>query len=150
MPLLGIEGLSDYNVPHRAAFTGSGPGQTFIGSDFRNAYVPGPAVPTGAGQTVGLLEIEGGFYASDIAAYENLAKISTNVVLETFPIDGYDEGPGSQLANEEVSADIEMAIAMAPGLQRVIVYEGVTYYGIDVLNTMATDNRATAAPLTRT
>jgi transcriptional/translational regulatory protein YebC/TACO1 len=99
---------------------------------------------------VGLLEIEGGFYASDIAAYENLAKISTNVVLETFPIDGYDEGPGSQLANEEVSADIEMAIAMAPGLQRVIVYEGVTYYGIDVLNTMATDNRATAAPLTRT
>jgi subtilase family serine protease len=38
-------------------------------------------------------------------------------------------------ANDEVSLDIEMAIAMAPGLAKVVVYEGGSLQN-DVLNTM--------------
>ncbi len=92
---------------------------------------------TGAGQTVGLLEFDSGFFQSDITAYENLAGLP-NVPISAVLLDGYNGGPGA--ANDEVSLDIEMAISMAPGLAAVIVYEGdVTD---DILNRMATDDVA--------
>jgi hypothetical protein len=42
--------------------------------------------------------------------------------------------------NSEVALDIEMAISMAPGLSKVIVYEGANWHNI--LNRMAMDNLA--------
>jgi subtilase family serine protease len=56
MPLNGVKSLT----------TGSGPSGLFAGNDFRNAYAPGVAL-SGAGQTVGLFELDG-FYASDVNA----------------------------------------------------------------------------------
>jgi hypothetical protein len=46
---------------------GSGPGQSYMGNDFRHAYVPGTAL-TGSGQTVALYQGDG-YFASDIATY---------------------------------------------------------------------------------
>ena len=46
-----------------------------MGNDFRAAYVPGVTL-TGAGQTVGLLQFESGFYQND---YKNSSKASAKI-----------------------------------------------------------------------
>ena len=61
-----------------------------MGSDFRNAYVPGSPL-TGAGQIVGLLQFDG-YYASDIAKYESLAGLP-NVPLQNVLLDGFRRRP---------------------------------------------------------
>jgi uncharacterized repeat protein (TIGR03803 family) len=146
-PVLSVSGLDNFVLPHpclrvippneaKADATGSGPGGAYLGNDFRSAYLPGVTL-TGTGQTIGLFELDAGFYQSDIAAYEALANLP-NVPVTTVLLDGYGGGPGD--GNDEVSLDIEMAISMAPGLDGVIVYEGSVTD--DILDRMATDNLA--------
>ena len=156
IPIMDVSGLSDYRQPHplickspllnrlanAQAGTGSGSGGTYMGGDFRAAYVPKISL-TGAGQAVGLVEFDG-FYASDISTYEKQAGLAA-VPLQTVLLDGYNGTPttGANSGNPEVSLDIELAIAMAPGLSNVIVYEaGPTGIPNDVLNRMASDNAA--------
>lgn len=146
IPVLGISGLDDFILPRPMNLgwftnaptpfaTGSGPRGYFIGKDFRAAYAPGVSLD-GSGQSVGLFELDK-YYADDIAQYESLAGLPpvplTNVILN-----GFNGSPGRN--NVEVALDIDMAIAMAPGLSQVIVYEGSVPN--DVLNRMATDNLA--------
>src|SRR5207253_10548903 len=103
--------------------------------DFRAAYAPGVTL-TGAGQAIGLFELDG-FYASDVQA--NFAQAGLPAVpTQTVLLNGFSGSPGS--ANIEVTLDIMMAAYMAPGLSKVIVYEGTNWN--DVLNRMATDNLA--------
>ena len=149
VPILHISGLDNYALPHpnfqvrpadiAASATpkaGSGPGGTYQGSDFRNAYVPGTSL-TGAGQTVGLLQFDG-FYASDISTYERQAGLP-NVPLTVVPVDGGVSTPGSAVT--EVSLDIEMVISMAPGVSRIYVYEAPNPSPwVDLLSRMANDN----------
>ncbi len=160
VPILRLSGLDNYVQPHPMSLHeisstslasvaprgGSGTGGTFLGSDFRNAYVPGSALK-GSGQVVGLFELNG-YYASDITAYETKAGLP-GVPLQNVLIDGFNGSPGGRRPgglNEEVALDIEMAISMAPGLSQVLVYEGTpnatTAVIDDILNRMATDNLA--------
>jgi len=156
VPLVGVSGLNNYVVPRPGGgrgtasdtapgatpASGSGPGGAFLGNDFRAAYVPGLSL-TGSGQTVGLLELDG-YYTNDITAYEKLAGIPS-ILITNVLIDGFSGSPDSD-ANwvGEVSLDIEMSIAMAPGLSRVIVYESANccYYWVDILKRMQQDNAA--------
>lgn len=158
-PVLFVSGLNNYRTPQpmlrelRAPAAsaghpriGSGPGGSFMGKDFRTAYVPGTTL-TGAGQAVGLFELDG-FYSSDITDYATQAGLP-NVAVDPVLIDGFSGTPVSRRpgsGNEEVALDIETAISMAPGLSRVLVYEGSpTATGAivdDILNRMATDNQA--------
>jgi len=145
VPVLHISGLDNYILPRPALHTkplssatsalGSGPAGTYMGYDFRNAYVPG-ASQTGAGQSVGLLEFDSGFFQSDITAYETQAGLPS-VPVQPVLLDGYDGGQG--IGPDEVSLDIEMAISMAPGLSTVYVFEGSTTD--DILNSMAASNQ---------
>ena len=147
IPLLDISGLDNYEVPrpmslHRAPMeqvqsyvTGSGPSGYFLGKDFRAAYAPGVAL-TGSGQVVGLLEFDG-FYPADEQKNAAAAAMSA-VPTQTVLLDGFTGAPGSE--NIEVMLDIMMATYMAPGLAKIIVYEG--YSPNDILNRMATDNVA--------
>jgi hypothetical protein len=157
LPVLDISGLEDFTRPHPAqlkatpltnavagvkTYAGSA-GGNYIGDDFRAAYVPGVLL-TGSGQAVGLFELDG-YYPSDIASYESLAGLANGPVpsLQNVLVDGVSGNPGySGLngASTEVTLDIQMAIAMAPGLTSVIVYEGNSPN--DVLNCMATNNQA--------
>jgi subtilase family serine protease len=156
LPVVTVEGLSDYSLPrplvHKVAaskvrplgFNGSGPNHEYAGKDFRNAYVPGTTL-NGAGQSVGLLEFSA-YYQVDITNYENIIdKIIglTNYVPLTNAVillSRHDHGPGTA-NNDEVALDIEMAISMAPGLSRVIVYETSTNI-LSILASMADDNLA--------
>ncbi|HWV99332.1 MAG TPA: choice-of-anchor tandem repeat GloVer-containing protein [Candidatus Acidoferrum sp.] len=117
------------------AATGSGPRNAFIGRDFRAAYAPALSLD-GSGQAVGLFELDG-YYTDDIAAYEHLAGLP-EVPLVNVLVNAVNGNPGFN--NVEVALDIDMAIAMAPGLDRVLIYEGAVPN--DVLNRMATDNLA--------
>ncbi|HTB33427.1 MAG TPA: protease pro-enzyme activation domain-containing protein, partial [bacterium] len=116
--------------------TGAGPFNTYISKDFRAAYAPG--VPeTGQGQSVALVEFDAGYEPSDIATYESVSGLAP-VPLQNRLIGGYDGGTGS--AEVEVALDVELAIAMAPGLSSVLVYEGG---GTDELfNQIAVDDQA--------
>jgi uncharacterized repeat protein (TIGR03803 family) len=145
-PILAVSGLDNYVVPHPCLkpsrpgkakpALGSGPNGAYLGNDFRAAYLPYVTL-TGAGQTVGMLEFDSGYFQSDITAYESLAHLP-NVPVSAVLLDGYNGGPG--IGNDEVSLDIEMVISMAPGLTQVLVYEGAITD--DILNRMATDNLA--------
>ena len=151
VPILHIGGLDNYysrkpnhiikpvdvltNVSPR---TGTGPSGTYRGNDFRAAYVPGVS-QTGTGQVVGLLEYDG-YVQSDITSYESGAGISP-VPLQNVLIDGYSGAAGS--GQSEVCLDIEVAVSLAPGLTKVIVYEAPNPSPWeDILNRMANDNAA--------
>jgi hypothetical protein len=149
LPILHIGGLDNYALPHPnliatplaevtnvTSNAGSGPNGLYLGNDFRNAYVPGVSL-VGSGQTVGLLEFDG-YYASDITTYLSQAGL-TNVPLSVVPVDGGVSTPGS--GNTEVALDIDMVIAMAPALSKVIVYEAPNPSPFeDLLNRMAEDS----------
>jgi subtilase family serine protease len=151
LPVADVQGLSDFVKPHPrlkkaegvvSPRTGSGSGGAYLGNDFRNAYASGTTL-TGAGQMVGLLQFDG-FYASDIAKYASAAGGGrTNIVIQTVLLDGYNGTPtsGADSGNGEVSLDIEMAMAMAPGLAKIVVFEGgPNGFQNDVLNSMAANS----------
>ena len=158
LSVMEIGGLNNYSRPHpklkMRAFdksstnsagkylNGSGPQGTYLGNDFRPAFVPGTTL-TGAGQKVALFEYDG-YLSNDITIYEQrsgLPAVSlTNVLLQGFS--GIPQDPNSQ---SEVTLDIDMIIAMAPGVSSVIVYEGnfaVAYLPNLVLNQIAEDDTA--------
>ncbi len=152
LPVADLWGLSDYGLPRPLArkvdssniaalnYNGSGPGGSYQGRDFRNAYAPGTSL-SGAGQIAAVVAFDG-YYANDITSYESQCGYS-NVPLQNVLVDGVSGIPGySGVANAvaEVSMDIELVIAMAPGLSKLIVYEGSSPY--DVFNRIVTNNLA--------
>ena len=124
----------DSGIPYA---TGSGPRAAFIGKDFRTAYAPGVTLD-GAGQAVGLFQLDG-YFPTDITDFENLAGLP-NVPITNVLVNGFTGRQG--LNNVEVALDIEMVISMAPGLSKVLVYEGTGANANAILNRMATDNLA--------
>ena len=185
-PVLAISGLDNYVKPRphihpvsgaprivNGGGGGGGGGGTgsntgpFEGYDFRDAYVP-DALQDGTGQAVGLFELFG-FSQQDIQDYEDEVGIFPYVDVEPVLIDGataddssvdWINNPGYLDYSFETTGDIEMAMSMAPGLSKVLVYIGptpldqpplgtnyvqdatTTAQVNDVLNRMATDNLA--------
>jgi len=150
LPLQSVSGLDDFSRPHpnlhlrpSAAAArawpngGSSPYGSYMGNDFRRAYVPGTPL-TGAGQNVGLLQFDG-FYASDITNYVNTIGLTSNVPqLVVVPVDGGVATPGS--GSIEVSLDIEMVMSMSPGVSNIYVYEAPNPSPwVDLLNVMVTN-----------
>jgi len=134
LAMVDIQGLSDYARPHSkmhkldpklsVAKGGSAPDGSgaYFGDDFRKAYVPGTAL-TGTGQSVGLFEFDG-YYPADIAAYA-LQTGGGRSSIQVLPvmIGNTNWNVGDQGGEGEVALDIEMAMAIAPGLSKILVYE---------------------------
>ncbi len=126
IPISCIGGLSNYrkSFPYirRAVsgnWNGSEPGSgAYLAQDIRNAYIPNVALE-GAGETVGLLE-ESGVYTQDIQNYESRCGLP-NVTLDPVLIDGATGAPNS--GEGEVALDIDMALAMAPHLSKIVLFE---------------------------
>jgi uncharacterized repeat protein (TIGR01451 family) len=154
VPVQHISGLDNYMLPHpnyiatpisqlptnRPAL-GSGAGGTYLGTDFRAAYVPGVSL-TGSGQKVALVEFDT-YYPTDITQYETNAGLAA-IPLTNVTVDGFSSSPGGD--NGEVALDIEMCVSMAPGLSQILVYEApnfsVSSIVDDILNKIATDDLA--------
>jgi uncharacterized repeat protein (TIGR01451 family) len=156
LSVLRIEGLDNFDIPHPSLKRspvqpsaksagvspklGSGPGGSYQGTDFRNAYAPGTTL-TGNGQNVGLLQFDG-FFASDIAAYASQIGLATVPNIIVVPIDGGVPTP-TPFGNPEVSLDLEMILSMSPGVGNIYVYEAPNPSPWpDILNRMANDNVA--------
>ena len=117
-------------------YGGSGIAGLYQGYDFRDAYMPHVTL-TGSGQTVGLFEMDG-YVTNDITAYETAAGLP-NVPLKNVFLNSITNNVAGANAME-VTLDIDMAIAMAPGISNVIVYEGTNT--ADILDQMAADDLA--------
>ena len=151
VPIADINGLSTYSLPQpgiqpmpanqgAAPAGGSGDFGNYGGADFRAAYLPNTTL-TGSGQSVGLLEFDT-YYASDIASYVKRFSLP-NVPLVTVPINGGVANPLTLKGSAEVSADIEVVMAMAPGISNIYVYEASPANAKnwdDMLSRMAADN----------
>ena len=152
LPIVAIGGLNNFSRPHSRRLkrhvqhgtpkNGTSPdgNGAIIGDDFRNAYVPGTML-TGAGQSVGLFEWDGS-YSNAVAAYAKAAGGGrTNIVIQYVYLDGYSGKPTSS-GEPEVDMDIEMAMAMAPGLSKIVVFEDTPTSSspMNLLNTMAASN----------
>jgi subtilase family serine protease len=159
VPIFQVSGLDSFYAPHPnvqvisagrigGPLGGSSPLGSYIGYDFRNAYVPGTTL-TGAGQSVGLVEFDG-FHPSDITNYANLMGLSNVPPLVVVPVDGGVATPNQAGAEIEVALDIEMVVAMSPGVSNIYVYEAPFNSSIpifdarwvDLLSRMANDNLA--------
>ena len=154
LPVADVSGLNNYELPHpklvkknvvlarAVAKSGSAPTGDYLGDDFRAAYLPDTTL-TGAGQAVGVLEFDG-FYAGDIAAYARAAGGGrAGIAIQTVLLDGFSGRPttGPNSGNGEVALDIEMAMAMAPGLSKIICFSGgPNGQQNDILNAMAASN----------
>ncbi len=158
--ILDVSGLNNYARPHQKLHfkptnapalkvahakvqpeLGSGPQGSYMGGDFRAAYVPGTTL-NGAGQKIALVQFDG-YLASDITLYEQAAGLPS-VSLTNILLNGFSGNPTGNGGEVEVSLDIEMVISMAPGIDKVLLYEGDPFNFIPnvVLNQIATDNAA--------
>ena len=153
LPLFHVSGLDNFSLPHpnsifspgpphggKSPNGGSSPYGTFMGNDFRNAYLPGTTL-TGAGQNVGLVQFDG-FNEPDITNYANVIGL-TNAMPQTvvMPVDGGVPYTGTGIS--EVELDIEMVMSMSPGVSNIYVYEapnGAPWE--DMLGQMADDDLA--------
>ncbi len=83
-----------------------------------------PTTTTGAGQTIGIIELGGGYTQSDLDTYFGQLGLATPTVISV-PVDGANNTPAGDpnSADGEVALDIEVAGALAPAA-RIAVYFG--------------------------
>jgi kumamolisin len=111
------------------ATTGSGPSDSFLGSDMRAAYYGGTAL-TGAGQNLGLFEFLG-TDLTDLDTYFKNVDQTNNVPITLLSTDGtstscVDSRAGGDCDDTEQTLDMTQAIGMAPGLASLVMYIGST------------------------
>jgi kumamolisin len=106
----------------------------------RTAYNLNSVTATGAGETLALFELAG-YNPADITAYAARFAIPAPT-LQNVLVDGADGSVGS--GADEVTLDIELAASLAPGLAKIIVYEGpnTDTGALDTYSRIATDNAA--------
>ena len=119
---------------------GTGPGGGLTSGDIRTAYNLNGVAADGSGQTLGLFELDG-YNPADVVTYVNHYGLRS-VPLQNVLIDGFSGKAGN--GADEVTLDIELQIALAPGASKIIVYEGPNSNKgvVDTYNRIATDNLA--------
>jgi kumamolisin len=147
----GLDNLHKY-LAHRQQYpmralpkaTGSGPGGFLAPGDVKTAYNLNAVAANGSGQNVALFELDG-YSSKDIQAYESKFGVPS-VPLQNVLIDGFSGLPnyGSNGGADEVTLDIELLAAFAPGTSDILVYEApnTTQAWIDEWTRIATDNKA--------
>ena len=133
--------LHSHLHPSLGSRSGSGPMGGLTPSDIQTAYSLQNSGATGAGQVTALFELDG-YTLSDITAYESAYGLPA-VPVQNILVDGAAGTAGSDA--DEVTLDIELAQALAPGLSRILVYETPNVSDqnfLDCYNRIATDNIA--------
>ena len=95
---------------------------------------------SGTGQTIGIIELGGGYRTADITAYfKGIGQTAPNVI--TVSVDGGKNSPSTaSSADGEVMLDIEVAAAVAPGANIVVYFTPNTDQGfIDAITTAVHD-----------
>ena len=132
--VLRVTNIDVYSTP--LPLIGSGPGGSYMSSDFRNAYASCAAQLNGSGQTVAVYENDA-CTPAEIAGYVAAAGLGTVPAVSQVPVNAFVAPTGSERTHLEACADIEMALAMAPQAS-VIAYEGFPGDAASILHRMAT------------
>ncbi|MGO9272132.1 MAG: protease pro-enzyme activation domain-containing protein, partial [Terriglobia bacterium] len=159
-----ITGLDNYSIPKPAfvrrdasaqsvrsnATTGSGPDDSFVGSDMRAAYYGGTAL-TGHGQSLGLFEFAGTDLADLNTYYTNVGQ-TNNVPITLTSVDTQSTScvfKGTPACDDtEQTLDMTQALGMAPGLSSLVMYIGTgALAGQTVDDSGIFNAMATASPL---
>jgi subtilase family serine protease len=157
-----ITGLDNYSIPKPGlvrrdasvpsakanATTGSGPSDSFLGSDMRAAYyVDGSsaATLTGSGQSLGLFEFIGTDLADLTTYYKNAGQTnSVPITLKSVDTQSTSCVFADGCDDTEQTLDMTQALGMAPGLSSLVMYigtgalSGQTLDDSGILNAMAT------------
>lgn len=118
--VLAVLGLDNRPIakPHFCRRALPQPGGAFTPTQIAALY-NFPAAVTGKGETIGIIELGGGYSTTDLKTYfAQLGITAPNVVAVS--VDGGKNAPGSD-ADAEVMLDIEVAGAVAPG-SNIAVY----------------------------
>jgi subtilase family serine protease len=157
-----ISGLDNYSIPQPAlvnkydyaeahglnaedvspaANTGSGPSQSFLGSDMRAAYCGSAcALFTGTNQTIALFEFAG-YDIADLNTYYTNVKQTRTAAVKGISADGTSLTclKSKKCGDVEQIIDMTQALGMAPGIKTLYVYVGSTDTAIISAMTVATD-----------
>ncbi len=99
-----------------------------------------PTGVTGAGQTIGILELGGGFNQSDITSYFQSLGITAPTVTSVSVDNGTNSPTTPDSADGEVLLDIEIAGSVAPGANIVVYFAPNTSQGFqDAMSTAIHD-----------
>jgi kumamolisin len=99
-----------------------------------------PATATGAGQTIAIIELGGGYRKTDLTAYFKTLGLSAPAIIAV-PVDGGKNSPSNANgADSEVMLDIEVSAAVAPGAKVAVYFAPNTDQGfIDAITTAVHD-----------
>ena len=99
-----------------------------------------PANASAAGQTIGIIELGGGYKTADLTAYFKSIGVA-NPSVSTVSVDGGKNSPSNaQSADGEVMLDIEVAASVAPGAKIVVYFTPNTDKGfMDAITTAVHD-----------
>jgi kumamolisin len=99
-----------------------------------------PSGTSAAGQTIGLIELGGGYRPADITAYFQTLGLPAPAI-SAVQVDGGENAPSTASgADGEVMLDIEVAAAVAPGVALVVYFAPNTDQGfIDAISTAVHD-----------
>ncbi|HVN03144.1 MAG TPA: S53 family peptidase [Bryobacteraceae bacterium] len=100
-----------------------------------------PSAGNGAGQTIGIIELGGGYNDSDLTAFFSALNLPVPSVTSV-SVDGGSNQPSGDpnSADGEVGLDIEVAGAIAPGASIVVYFAGNTSQGfLDAITTAIHD-----------
>ncbi len=149
LKILSVQGLENKIKAHPNfiklkqdnSLQNAGPTNGLTPANIKTAYSLSSKLD-GSGQTLALFELDG-YTASDITAYEKAFSLPI-VPLQNILVDGVTGKPSNTDGPSEVTLDIELMAALAPGATKILVYEGPnTGTGlIDTYNLIATDNLA--------
>jgi kumamolisin len=87
-----------------------------------------PTTVTGAGQTIGIIELGGGYSPTDLATYFSSLNINPAPTVTAVSVDGGANTPGGA-ADGEVMLDIEVAGSIAPGANIAVYFAPNTDQG---------------------
>ena len=101
-----------------------------------------PADVNGSGQTIGILELGGGFHTADIVAYFKSLNLTPPTVNAVSVDHGKSKPTTADSADGEVFLDIEVAGAVAPGAKIAVYFAPNTSQGFqDALSTAIHDTK---------
>ncbi len=122
------------------AVTAKASSSSYTATEVAQAY-DFPAGTNGAGQTIGIVELSGGYRAADLASYFKSLGIATPKVT-SISVDGATNSPTGSASGPdgEVELDIEVAGAVAPAAQIAMYFAPNTDQGfLDALTTAVHD-----------
>ena len=145
LAVLGLDTRPQARPHFRAGDAAAAPGRTYPPNQVASIYQFPPGT-TGAGQTIAVIELGGGYTESDLDAYFGGLGIPVPSVTAA-SVDGGANAPGSDPggADVEVALDIDVIGAAAPGAAQVVYFAPNSDSGF--VNAISQAAQATPAPI---